>query len=168
MRSILERLGPAGLIGLLVIALAAAFHAWVQSPMEEELQALERSLSRDRAGTRAMQVSTPVAQIGRFYHFFEQPVAAHEWLAKLHAIARAAGIELPSADYRLLPTGTRIARYQLTLPLAATYSQARAFMANALNEIPVLSVDEARFRRVSAGDARLEVEIVMTLHLLES
>jgi hypothetical protein len=166
-RAVLARVGAAGLAGLALIAAAVTFHAWVQVPIEQELRTLERAVVRDHAVSPVMRVSTPAAQIGSFYRFFEQPAAAHEWLAKLHAIARAAGLELPSAEYRLLPTGTRIARYQITVPLSATYSQARAFMANALNEIPVLSVDQASFRRSHAGDSRLEVEIVMTLHVLE-
>lgn len=167
MSALRERLGIAGLLALLLVAAAAGFHLGVQKPMEKELAALERSLRRDRVEAAAVRTSSPESQMDAFYRFFAQPVAAHEWLAKLHALGRAAGIALPSADYRLLPTGTRIARYQLTLPLAATYTQARAFMANALNEIPVLSVDQVSFQRARPGEPRLEVEIVMTLHLLE-
>lgn len=167
MTALLERLGAVGFLGLALVVAAAAFHVGVQAPLEEQLRSLERSLLQERGRPAAMRASTPPAQLGAFYRFFDQPTAAHEWLAKLYAIGGVAGIELPSADYRMMPTGTRLLRYQLTLPIAATYGQARAFMANALNEIPVLSVDQASFRRARANDPRLEVEIVMTLHLLE-
>lgn len=167
MSVLLERLGLAGMLALLLLAATTAFHLGVQKPMDAELAALKDSLARDRAQPVAVRATTPESQMDAFYRFFEQPLAAHEWLAKLHAIARASAVALPSADYRLLPTGTRIARYQFALPLTATYAQARVFMANALNEIPVLSVDSASFERIRPGDPRLEVEIVMTLHLLE-
>lgn len=168
MSAVLDRVGAGGLAAIAIVAAAAAFLALVQAPMEQELGTLEASIraSRDEPAAR-LRTATPSSQMNAFYAFFAQPLATHEWLAKLHAIGRASGVELPTADYRLMPTGTRLTRYQLTLPLNATYSQARAFMANALNEIPVLSVDQASFRRTRAGDPWLEVEIVMTLHLLE-
>jgi hypothetical protein len=159
--------GAAGLAALAIVIAAAAFQAGVQAPLEEELRGLEASIRAAGGPAAQTRIATPSTQMSAFYRFFDQPAATHEWLAKLHAIGRASGVELPSADYRVTPTGTRLTRYQLTLPLNATYAQARAFMANALNEIPVLSVDQASFRRSRGGDPRLEVEIVMTLHLLE-
>lgn len=164
---VLERVGWVGFLSLVVILGAVVFHTTARRALEDELRALEQSIRHARQPVAAARDAGPVAQMGVFYRFFEQPVAAHEWLAKLHAIGRAVGVELPSAEYRTLPTGTRITRYQLTLPLKASYSQGRAFMANALNEIPVLSVEQASFRRTGTNDALLEIEIVMTLHLLE-
>jgi hypothetical protein len=166
-RLLLSHLGLGGLAALAIVVAAGSFQVGVQEPLEEELRVLERSVGSIRSRTPRTNANTPSSQMGGFYRFFEHPLSAHEWLAKLHGIGRASGVELPSADYRVTPTGTPITRYQLTLPLNSTYSQARAFMANALNEIPVLSVDQASFRRTRAGDPRLEVEIVMTFHLLD-
>ncbi|MDH4095770.1 MAG: hypothetical protein OEV81_13425 [Betaproteobacteria bacterium] len=167
MRALLERLGSGGLLALAILAGALAVHAGLQRPLEQDLRALRQQARGGHEPAAMLRVSTPAAQMNAFYGFFDQPVALHEWLAKLYGIGRASGVELPAADYRLQGTGTRLARYQLTLPVRATYSQARAFIANALNEIPVLSVDRASFRRASGNDPRLEVEIVMTLHFLD-
>lgn len=167
MRAILDRIGAAGLVALTIVVATAAFLVVVQTPLETELRGLEQSLRASREPAATLRTAAPSSQMNAFYAFFDQPAATHEWLAKLYSIGRASGVELPAADYRMVPTGTRLTRYQLTLPLNSTYSQARAFMANALNEIPVLSVDQASFRKARTGDARLEVEIVMTLHLLQ-
>lgn len=167
MNALLERVGPVGLAALALVAAAAAFHLTVQLGLERELRALEQLLARGRPPPAVLRAATPPAQVAAFYRFFEQPYSAGDWLAKLYAIGRIVGVEMRAADYRLLPTGTRLHRYQVTLPVTASYSQARAFMENALNDIPVLSLDQASFRRKRTDDAQLEVEIVMTLHLLE-
>jgi hypothetical protein len=164
---LLQQVGPAGLAALLLIACTATFYVAGLEPMESEAKSLQSAVHRARIPAAATRATAPAAQMSSFYRFFDQPVAAHERLAQLYVIARASGVELPSADYQALPTGTRLTRYQLKLPVVATYRQARTFMTNALNEIPVLSVDQASFRRVRPGDPRLEVNIVMTLHLLE-
>jgi len=166
MKALVDRLGAGGLAALAILLAATAFHQGVQSPLEDRIALLEASL-RSETRAAAGRARTPSSQMQAFYGYFASPLAAHEWLAKLHGIARASGVELPAAEYRKLASGTRLSRYQLSLPVQASYSQARAFMANALNEIPILSVDEARFRRSRAGESRLEVDIVMTLHLLE-
>jgi hypothetical protein len=167
MRPLLERIGAIGLLALALIAAAALVQGVVLEPLETELRSLEGAARHAREPAAMVRVSAAGSQMHAFYRYFERPVQAHEWLAKLYAIGRASGVELPNADYRVQPTGTRLVRYQLSLPVTATYAQARAFMANALNEVPVLSIDQANFRRVRANDPRLDVEIVMTLHLLE-
>jgi len=165
--TLLSRIGLGGLLALAIIAGAAAVHVLLVRPLELELHSLEGSARQGRESAAPQRAFTPAAQMSAFYHFFDQPVALHEWLARLYAVGRESGVDLPSADYRMQATGSRLARYQLTLPVRATYGQARAFMANALNEIPILSVDRASFRRSPAGGPQLEVEIVMTLHVLE-
>jgi hypothetical protein len=167
MNALLARVGALGLAALILVGAAGAFHVALQRPLERELQALEGTLARDRSRPAARQDSAPAAQMAAFYRFFEQPGSSTQLLAKLYALGRAVGVEPRTADYRPLPTGTRITRYQITLPLAGSYAQVRSFAENALNEIPVLSLDQASFRRKSANDAQLEAEIVMTLHLLE-
>jgi len=168
MKVLLERVGPVGLSALAILAVATLFHLAVQRDLERELRGLEDSLARGRTHQPAeLRDAAPAAQMRAFYRFFEQPHGAGVWLAKLYAIGKAVGVELHAADYRLQPGGTRLRRYQVTLPVTTTYSQARAFMENALNEIPVLSLDQASFRRKRAAETQIEVEMVMTLHLLE-
>ena len=167
MSTLLSRTGLGGLLAMAILAGAATLHVLLVRPLEHELQSLEREARQGREPSTLRSAYTPVAQMSAFYHFFDQPIALHEWLARLYAVGRASGVDLPSADYSMRTTSSRLKRYQLTLPVRATYAQARAFMANALNEIPILSVDRASFRRPPSGGPQLEVEIVMTLHLLE-
>ena len=58
-----------------------------------------------------------------------------------------------------------IERYEVALPLRGNYARIRAFLENALIEIPVLSLDHVSFRRKSPGDGAVEAEVRLTLHL---
>jgi len=52
------------------------------------------------------------------------------------------------------------------LPVSGSYTQIRSFLEGALAEIPVLSLDQASFRRKGTNETRIEAEIVLTFHLL--
>ena len=167
MSLLLRRIGPLGCAALAVLALTMVAYTAVQRPLERELRALQQAAAKDRTRSAVVFAGTASGQIGAFYRFFEHPESPSQWLARIYAIGKAVGIEMRAADYRLLPTGTRISRYQVTLPVIGTYAQARAFAENLLNEVPVLSLDQANFRRKRAADSQLDIELVVTLHLLE-
>lgn len=159
------------LCSLAALALAALLLAAVVTPLERRAQSLEREVARaareaPAQGFTRVGAASPEASIAAFYRYFERAENTVEWLAKLQGMARAAGLELRSADYRLAESRQRLRRYQLTLPVSGTYTQVRAFLESALQAIPVLSLDQVSFRRRSANETRVEAEIVLTLHLL--
>jgi hypothetical protein len=51
------------------------------------------------------------------------------------------------------------------LPLTGSYPQIRAFLATALAEIPVLSLDQVTIKKERAQGGALEAEAKLTLHL---
>jgi Tfp pilus assembly protein PilO len=104
--------------------------------------------------------------VAAFYKFFERPERMEDWLAKLYGVALASGLEFKTGDYRLSESRQRIDRYQISLPVTGTYTQIRSFLENVLTEIPVLSLDQASFRRKATNEGRIDAEIVLTLHLL--
>lgn len=166
-----DELGVMTIASLALLAASAAFLAFAVKPLEERALRLDRQLegvARRAApeGITRVGASTPAARIASFYRFFEREENTVEWLAKLYGIAGGAGLELRTAEYRLADTRQRIERYQITLPVAGSYAQIRAFLEGALAEIPVLSLDQVSFRRKSAAEPRVEAEVVLTLHLL--
>lgn len=171
LRRIRDELGVIGLASIGLLAGAAFFMFFAPKPLEARNGELERqlavnprqNLSSDPAFIRA---STPAAKIAAFYHFLKTEQQTTDWLARLHAVGQTAGLDLRSADYRLQKTGTRIERYEIMLPVSGNYAQIRAFLANALAEIPVLSLDEVKFRKARAADASVQAELRLTLHLV--
>lgn len=155
-----------GLIGLGVLLLA-----FVVQPQEARLAKLEQraahGMRHSPAEADMIRRGTPAAKLAGFYAYFEGTEGQVDLLAKLYGSARAAGLELRVADYRLIDTSGRLTRYEVTLPLAGTYVQLRDFLENALAEIPVLSLDQITLRRKRANEALLEADAVFTLHLLK-
>jgi hypothetical protein len=165
-------LGGAGLAALLLLAAAFAFLMLVLQPLEERSARLERRLEqlRPRApapGGRVVRTGdSAAAQLAAFYAYLDRGRTPPEWLARLHAIAEGAGLQLPSAEYRLRDTGTPLERYEIVLPVSGSYAELRAFLERALDEVPVLSLDGVGLSRASAEQARLRAELRLTLHLV--
>ncbi|MBI4205211.1 MAG: hypothetical protein HY527_09310 [Betaproteobacteria bacterium] len=171
LRRIRDELGVIGLASIGLLAGAAFFLFFALRPLEARNGDLERQLavnSRQNLSSDPtfIRASTPAAKIAAFYHFLKTEQQPTDWLARLHAAGQATGVELRSADYRLQKTGTRIERYEITLPVRGNYAQIRAFLENALAGIPVLSLDEVKFRKERASDASVQAELRLTLHLV--
>ena len=109
-------------------------------------------------GRNAKNVKAAAAQLG-------WDEAATDWLARLNAIGARSGVQIRSADYRMQKTGTRLERYEVVLPLTGSYPQIRAFLGQALAEIPVLSLDQVTIKRERAQGGAVQAEARMTLHL---
>jgi hypothetical protein len=164
-------LGAAGVAGLALLAAALACFTLVLQPLEERRARLEARLERlapppPPLGGVLRTGAAPAAQLAAFYGFLERGREPPEWLARLHALAREAGLALPAAEYRLHATGTPLERYEIVLPVSGTYAELRAFLEAALGEIPVLSLDGVSFTRERAEQARVRAELRLTLHLV--
>jgi hypothetical protein len=152
---------------LSLIAATIAFHLAVVAPLEKELQDLHAKLARaPAADLKRVVLVAGEDKLAAFYDFFDRKERPEEWLAKLYGMAAASGLELRSGSYRFTDRRHKLERYEITLPVTGSYSQVRHFLAAALGEVPVLSLDQARYRRKAGDEGRVEAELVMTLHLL--
>lgn len=164
--------GLPGVCGIAMIAAALTFFALAVRPLEQRSVALDQELAqRSRLApatdAKLLLTSTPAAKLTAFYGFFETEEATTDWLARLYAISRKVGVELRSADYKRHKTGTRIERYEITMPITGNYAQIRAFLENALMEIPILSLDQVSFQKKHPNDVTVDAEVRLTLHLVK-
>ena len=167
-----EQLDGISLTAIALFVLGAGFLHLVLRPMEEQHRALEQAVSRLARSAGAAEVArpaaTPAAKLAAYYAFFDRAEEPIESLAMLYGIARGAGVELRTAEYRTAASDdARIERYQVVLPLTGSFAQIRTFLDNALGDIPVLSLDQANFRRARANQTQVEAEVVLTLHWLK-
>jgi hypothetical protein len=169
LRELRNRVGDLALFALGLLAAGLLFFALAIRPLESRIALLDGKLGHGarRAAADATRSGTPEARLAAFYAFFDRQEGQVDWLAKLYGGARGAGIELRTADYRLIEANGRIARYEATLPLSGTYAQLRGFLEKALDENPVLSLDQLTLRRKRVNDANLEAEVVITIYLLK-
>jgi hypothetical protein len=156
-----EQLGPMGLASLAILAAALAFFALAVQPLEQKDRALRAALER-RAGGAAADYGPD--QLAAFYRFLERKEETTDWLAKLHGIARATGVDLRSATYRTQSAGARLERYEIVVPVSGSYGQIRDFLKRTLAEVPVLSLDQVSIKRESRNDALVQAELRMAIH----
>lgn len=169
-RRLVQQLGGLALASLALLGAGVVFHAGAIGPLEARSEQLDRQLARHArrtAGEQLASAATPAAKLAAFYRFFDRQEDAVEWLAVLHLAAKSVGVEMRVAEYKLVKTSGRLHQYRITMPLSGNSAQIRAFLENALNEIPVLSLDQVNLRRQRVADVRAEAEAVLTLHLLK-
>lgn len=163
-------LGGLGLAALALAAAVAAFHMLALKPLEARNARLEALVSRQvpKAASQGEMHGSTADRVSAVYAFLRKDEETTDWLAKLHGIGTATGVQLRSATYRPHATAGRIQRYEIVLPLAGSYPQIRDFLKRSLAEIPVMSVDQLTLKRESRGDGVVQAELRLTLHVVKS
>lgn len=162
MKRLADRIGLAGVAAIALLALAMGFSNLVTRPLEQRGAMLQERMSRK--GPAAQPGADKVAAV---YEYLKKDEETTDWLAMLHGIAGATGVQVESASYRTQPTEARIVRYEIVLPVTGNYGQIRDFLKRALAEIPVLSLDQLNLKREAKGDA-IHAEMRLTLHMVKS
>lgn len=89
---------------------------------------------------------------------------AAQQIGELEQLAHAYGLELPRGQYSVAPlTGIPLLRWQLILPIEASYPALHGFLAAALERQPNLTLDELKLKRDSIGTDTLQTELRMSL-----
>jgi hypothetical protein len=170
LRNLRHELGTLGMVSLGMVATSILFLFFILKPLEARNRALAEQVTSGsqlaRSEAEQAPASTPAAKVAAFHEFLKSGKQTTDWLERLHAAAQRAGVEMRSAEYRMQSTGTRIERYEIRLPLRARYAQIRAFVDAALADIPMLSLDDIKFKRERAADSAVEAELRLTLHLV--
>ena len=170
MKRLMDKIGPTGLVALALLAVAVLFSNLVVTPLEQRSQAIKENAGRQGRGTPA--VAPGGDKVAAVYGFLEMPEDTTDWLAKLHGIGTATGVQLKSASYRTHQTESRIVRYEIVLPVSGSYGQIRDFLKRAALEIPVLSIDQVTLkkeeRKGATPQAALQAEMRLTLHMVKS
>jgi Tfp pilus assembly protein PilO len=170
LRAVVEQLGRAGVVGIALGAFAAAFYFSAVAPLATELANLRAEADdlerRLQAGGASAAKGTPAEQLATFYAFFPSPQSSPDWLGKINAAARAHGLVLRSGEYKLeRGAGDKLARYQITLPVAGSYAQIRGFVGRVLADVPAAALEEITLRRESVSSPTVEARIRLTLYL---
>ena len=156
-------LGAAGIASLVLFAGAAAFYQAALRPLQDRSVTLQAELAR-QARLAPGQPASAAERLGAFYRFLDKPEATTDWLAKLHGIGAATGLQMQAATYRTHEAGGKLERYEIVLPVSGSYAQVREFLRRALAEIPVLSLDQMSLRRESRNDGAVQAELRLSLH----
>ena len=165
MKRILDRIGAAGVAAIGLLAAALLFSNFMVKPLEEKNLSLTEAASRSGRKADAGQSGEKVAAV---YEYLKKDEDTTDWLAKLHGIGTATGIQMRAATYRTQPAEGRIVRYEIVLPVHGSYGQIRDFLKRSVAEIPVLSIDQVTLKRDERKGGALQAEMRLTLHMVKS
>jgi type II secretion system (T2SS) protein M len=162
-----DQLGTLGLAALALLTAIAAFYFMVLQPLEAKKARLEERVARQRSSAESGPTNA-ADKVGAVYQYLQKEEETTDWLAKLHGIGAATGVQLKSANYRTQKTEGRIVRYEMVVPIAGSYPQIRDFLKRSLAEIPVMSVDQLTLKRETRNDGAIQAELRLTLHMVKS
>jgi Pilus assembly protein, PilO len=163
-KRIREIVGLSGLVALVLLLAAAAFSSFILARLEAHNRALLSALSRKPAAPALAGAE----KVDAVYEYLRKEEQTTDWLAKLHAIGAATGVQFKSGSYRTLKTDARIVRYEIVLPVTGSYPQIRDFLKRALQEIPIVSLDQITMKRGTNPENHIQTEMRLTLHMVKS
>jgi len=165
MKQLVERIGIAGIAAIGLLAAALAFSNFVVRPLEGRNSLLVETSARHG---RKADAGVPGEKVAAVYAYLQKEEGTTDWLAKLHGIGTATGLQLRSASYKTLPAEGRIVRYEIVLPVSGSYGQIRDFLRRTRAEIPVMSVDQLTLKRDERKGGSIQAEMRLTLHMVKS
>ena len=165
MKRLLDRIGFAGVAAIALLALSIAFSNFVVRPLEGKNSLLVERFSK---GGRKAEAALPGEKVAAVYQYLSKEESTTDWLAKLHGIGTATGIQMRAANYKTLPADGRIVRFEIVVPVSGSYGQIRDFLKRSVAEIPVMSVDQLTLKKEERKSGMLTAELRLTLHMVKS
>ncbi|MGK5054114.1 hypothetical protein [Janthinobacterium sp. RB2P8] len=167
---LLRRAGaPACLaLALLVLGMAAWAWAWQQHAVAAQLEA--RPLPQPSlAAAIVAPPATASENLARFYATLGQQRHAEQQVKQLFDLAAKNGLLLAQGEYKSgYDKASRVATWQVTLPLKGSYAAVWQFALQTLRAAPFASLDELSFRREQIADTQLEARLRLTFYLTDT
>jgi hypothetical protein len=162
--------GWPGAAAILLLVLYTCFVFFVRNPLQGRIVTLQQEAATLRAlssvKSREQKILNPADQLVEFYRFFPKQDTVSDWMEKLYAAAMQQGLNVEQGEYRLAhDRNSKNTRYDIVLPLKGGYLQIRKFIAQALAEVPTLSLDGISFARQKIGDSTVDAQLRFTLYL---
>lgn len=158
-----RRLGATGLVGLGLLAAALLLQITRVDTLQREAVAQTGRLAALRQ-TAAVAAATPAASPANPLDRLPPTGTISQQIGELEQLARTHGLQLPRGQYSVATqAGTSLQRWQLVLPVDATYPALHAFIAAALERMPNLSLDEIKLERERIESGTLQAELRLSL-----
>jgi hypothetical protein len=159
------RLGVAGCAALALLLAGALALAWSLKARQLAYQPLPP------APPQLAQVAPPPTaneNLDHFYAALGEKRYAEQQVKQLFDIAAKTGLALQQGEYKFsVEKASRVAAYQVTLPVKGPYQNIWQFSMQALSAIPFAALDDVAFRRETISDPVVEARLRFTLYLKE-
>lgn len=158
-----RRLGATGLVGLALLAAALGLQLTAVTATRAAVAAKDARLAQLRVAAQARAARPappPVDPLARL----PAKGSASRQIGELERLARDHGLDLPRGQYSVSAlSGTPLLRWQLVLPVEATYATLHAFLVAALAHSPNLTLDEFKLKRERIESPELQAELRLSL-----
>jgi len=159
------RLGVAGCTALALLLAGALALAW--SIKARQLAAAPLPAAPAQL-TQAAPPPTSNENLDHFYASLGEKRYAEQQVKQLFDIAAKTGLALDQGDYKFsVDKASRVAAYQVTLPVKGAYQNIWQFSMQALTAIPFAALDDIAFRRETISEPVVEARLRFTLYLKE-
>jgi hypothetical protein len=161
--------GAPGLIAAGLLVFVAAFYFSSLRPEQARLADLHRQVEAMQRGAAqgAEQPKRSVSEtLGEFYGSFPPSARLPDLLEKIFAAAERQQLRLDQGEYRVSRDNAgALMQFQMLFPVKGAYPQIRKFVADALADVPTLSLDSIQFERQKVGDAAVEAKVKLVVYL---
>jgi Tfp pilus assembly protein PilO len=170
-RRAFRQLGWPGAAGLALGAASAALYLGGIEPATTRTRDLQQEALSIRAFSRAsaaQKASAPgyEAWLEQFYRLLPAKTSAPDWLRLIFSAARSNALALDQGEYKIsIDKNGRLLAYQIGLPVRGTYVQVRKFIAQVLEQVPAMSLDDIVIKREAINTERIDASIRFTLFL---
>ncbi|MRV74627.1 hypothetical protein GJ700_23230 [Duganella sp. FT92W] len=164
-RRALRRLGAPAAIGGAALACALAM-LWHAQALRQQLPAMQGRLAMATRAAAVPIAAPPTAANGlaAFYDHLPAHAALPQQLQTLVDIADKHHVPLAKAEYKpQAEPRANFMRYQINLPVKADYAAVQAFMLEALQALPALTLESVAFKRERSDAADVEARIQFVL-----
>ena len=164
-------LGAPGQAGLLLVMLCLLAYALLLWPTQQRVQRQGAELawlhSQPRQQARPVAAYSDAQALAGFYRQFPAQAELAGLLRQLHQLAQDSGIVLVAGEYKLSRDNSdrALQRYEIVLPVTASYRQLREFVAQAALRFPTLGLSEVSVKREAIGEDKAEVKLLYVLLL---
>ncbi len=166
--------GWPGMLAIGLLVLCGALHFLMLQPAQNHIAALQQDIAnlqnqtKNQPFPKAKELNQ-VEQLAEFYRFFPPEKATSESMAKLYNVAAQQNLNLDQGEYSLVHEKSgKLIRYDIVLPLKASYVQIRKFIAQALQAIPSLSLNSISFNRQKIDETMVDAQLKFSLYLGEN
>lgn len=164
-RRALRRLGVPAAIGATALSCTLAL-LWHTHALQQQLPAMQARLASATRAAAIPVAAPPTAADGlaAFYRHLPDHADIPAQLQTLIDIADKHRVPLAKAEYKpQAEPRAGFMRYQINLPVKAGYAAVQAFMLEALQALPALTLDSVAFKREQSGSSIVEARIQFIL-----
>jgi hypothetical protein len=168
---LLPQLGWPGVLAIGLLVMSILFYFSTLRPLQASVNAklIEVKVNREHFMQPTVidhSQDTPGEQLAEFYKYFPAEKTSPHWLGLMMEIANKRGLSLTHGEYAIVrDSAGELRRVKITLPVQGSYPQIRQYLAELIEQVPSMSLENVQFERKDINDTDLQAKVKLVLYL---